>query len=287
MAKRFSTGLRNKLAGIKTNLVTNGYFETDTTGWTGVDATLSTDATGGVGDTQALQVANASATSGRAHTDVATVVGGVYLLSLSVDSGDAGSLTVMVGSDTDEDAILTSPAYTDTSMTEKKLAFVATATSTRITVLNGSSTAAQFVLVDQVVCEEVLDGMAGIFQGGKINLYSGSQPTSPDDGATGTLICTISKDAGSEGFTFTSAASGAIGKPSGDVWEGINAVSGTIGWGRLYDATDTPTNSSSESARYDFSVGTSGADVNMSSVSASALAKTTIATFTLTAPASA
>lgn len=287
MAKRFSTGLRNKLAGITTNLVSNGSFGTNTSGWTGSGATLTTDATGGVSGGQCLRIANSGAAAGKAYTDITTVIGRTYLLELHVDAGDAGGLQVLIGTTSDDDAVQTSATFTDATITQKRLSFVATATTTRITVLVGSSTSGQFVLIDEVVAEEVFDGLRGVFRNSKLNLYTGAQPTSPDDAASGTLIATISLASGSDGFQFTSSSAGVIGKPSGVTWSGVNVASGTqtIGYGRLYEEGDAPGASSTTAARYDFSIGTSGADVNMSSVSAANGATTTFTRLDIEMPA--
>ena len=287
MAKRLSTGLRNKLAGIVTNLVSNSTFESGTSCWTGSGATLSQDATGGVGGGNALKIANSGAAAGKAYTDITTVVGRIYLIDAYVDAGDAGGISILVGTTSDDDAILTSPVYTDGTITQKRLAFVATATTTRITVLVGSSTSAQFVLVDNFRCEEILDGARGIFRNAKVNIYTGSQPTSPDDAASGTLLVTISKNGGSDGFEFGSASSGAIAKPVDETWEGTFAANGTMGWARLYEEGDSVGSSSTTAARYDFSIGTSGQDANFTNVTATSGAKFTTSTFTLTTPATA
>lgn len=287
MAKRLSTGLRNKLAGIVTNLISNSTFEAGTTGWTGSGATLTQDATGGVSGGNALKVANSGAAAGKAYTDITTIAGRIYLIDAYVDAGDAGGLQILVGTTFDDDAILTTPVFTDVTITQKRIAFVATGTTTRITVLVGSATSGEFVLVDNFQCEEILDGLRGIFRNAKINLYTGSQPTTADDAATGTLLVTLSKDGGADGFEFGSASAGAIAKQSGQIIEGTNLTGGTIGWGRIYEEGDSVGSSSTTAARYDFSVGTSGQDVNMTSTTATAGAKTTLSTGTLTVPATA
>ena len=289
MARRYSTGLRNKLAGITTNLISNGAFGTDTSGWTGSGATLTRDLTAGVDSGPALKIANSGAAAGKAYTDITTIADRQYRLELYVDIGDAAGLQVLIGSTSDDDAIQTSAIFTDTALTKKSISFVATGTTTRITVLVGSTTSGQFVLVDDVVCEEVVDGLRGILKGSKLNLYTGTQPTSPDDAATGTLIATVSVNSGADGFEFTSAVNGVIGKPSGVTWSGVNVSSGTqtIGYGRLFEAGDSPGSSSTTAARYDFSIGTSGADVNVSSVSAANGATTTFTQLDVTVPATA
>lgn len=287
MAKRLSTGLRNKLAGIVTNLISNGTFASGTTGWTGSGATLTTDATGGEQGGSGLKITNSGAAAGKAYTDITTVVGRTYLIDCYVDAGDAGGIQILVGTTSDDDAVMTSPVYTDTTIAQKRIAFVATATTTRITAVVGSTTSGQFVLLDSVVVEEQLDGLRGIFRNAKVNIYTGTQPTSPDDAATGTLLVTISKDGGADGIIFDSAASGAITKPSGETWEGTFAANGSMGWARVYEEGDSPGSSSSTAARYDLSIGTSGADANFVSVTATSGAKFTVSNFTLTIPATA
>ena len=46
MAIRLSTGIRNKMLGINTEMITNGGFTTDYTGWTASNATLSSAGSG-------------------------------------------------------------------------------------------------------------------------------------------------------------------------------------------------------------------------------------------------
>ncbi|ROH88007.1 DUF642 domain-containing protein [Pseudomethylobacillus aquaticus] len=283
MALRLSTGLRNKAMGIRTNLVSNGSFDTNTTGWTASGATLSSVA-GGSNSTNGLSIANSGAASGSAYQDVTTRIGRVYMVTFGGDTGDADGFQVKVGTTADDDAILTSPVYTDATLTTKKLAFVATATTTRISLVNTSVQSGEFVLFDDVLVEEVLDGFGEIMRGSKINIYTGTQPTLANDAATGTLLCTIGKN-GSDGLEFTSADSGTIGKPVGDTWNGTSVASGTAGWFRCYEEGDDPTQISATAARFDGSVAVSGGQLNMTSTTVASGAVQTVSSMNLTQPA--
>lgn len=113
----------------------------------------------------------------------------------------------------------------------------------------------------------------------KINIYSGSQPATPDSAATGTLLCTITVSGGGTGLTWNAAAvANAIDKNSGETWSGTVLADGTAGWFRAYEAGGTPAGASTTEARFDGSVATSGADMNLGTLTLS-----TGATFTLTA----
>lgn len=87
----------------------------------------------------------------------------------------------------------------------------------------------------------------------ELKVYTGSQPASADDAASGTLLVTIS------GAYFGTAAAGAIALDSGmGPYQGNAVASGTAGWGRL---------TFSDGSVVDGSVATSGAQFNISSTS--------------------
>lgn len=141
------------------------------------------------------------------------------------------------------------------------------------------------------VCSFKGGSLKDVFQDGVLRIYSGSQPTSPDSAVAGTLLMEITVSAGAfsagaftNGLEFGDAASGAISKASGETWQAVAAASGTAGWFRFVgNATDSGAGSTSL-PRIDGSVGTSGADLNMSGTSITAGATYTIDTFTLTLP---
>lgn len=131
-----------------------------------------------------------------------------------------------------------------------------------------------------------------VFKRGVLKIYTGTQPTTADLAATGTLLITISVGSGTfisgavtNGLEFGSASSGSISKSSAQTWSGVAVASGTAGWFRLYaNATDAGSISTSL-PRIDGAVATSGAQLNMSSTTITSGATTTIDTFTITLPA--
>ena len=133
-----------------------------------------------------------------------------------------------------------------------------------------------------------------IFKNGILRIYSGTQPASADAAITGTLLCSFTNSAGAwvagspeNGLQFGTASAGAISKSSSQVWQGVAAATGTAGWFRLYaNAADAGSlDSTYVYPRIDGSIGTSGAQLNMSSTSITSGATLTIDTFTITLPA--
>ena len=120
---------------------------------------------------------------------------------------------------------------------------------------------------------------------GKINIYSGPQPLTADAGATGTLLGTVSSGAGPTGLTFSPAASGAVSKNSTEDWKFLGVAAGTAGWGRFYPAGGNPSVLSTSEARIDFSIASSGGDVNLNNISIAVGAPNTIDAFVFTMPA--
>lgn len=130
-----------------------------------------------------------------------------------------------------------------------------------------------------------------IFKDGTLKIYSGSQPSDADQAVSGTLLVSITLGSGAfaygaaaYGLEFGTASSGVIAKDSG-VWSGVATASGTAGWFRLTaNATDAGA-LSLVLPRIDGAIGTSGAQLNMSSTTITLGATTTIDTFSITFPA--
>jgi len=130
-----------------------------------------------------------------------------------------------------------------------------------------------------------------IFHDGVLRIYSGSQPSDADQAASGTLLLEISESAGAfsagafdNGLEFGTAASGAISKSTAETWQDTGIAAGTAGWFRLC-ANPTDAGAASTSLpRIDGSIGSSGADLNMSSTNIVVGSTYTIDTFTLTMP---
>ncbi|UJX41692.1 hypothetical protein K9F62_03040 [Desulfovibrio sp. JY] len=131
-----------------------------------------------------------------------------------------------------------------------------------------------------------------IMQNGVIRIFPGVQPTSADDGESVSHLLEITVSSGvftagtaTNGINFGDPADGSISKAAAEVWSGAAAATGTAGWFRFY-ANDLTTGADTTHARFDGSVSTSGAQLNMSSTAITSGATTTIDSFVVTMPAS-
>jgi len=123
-----------------------------------------------------------------------------------------------------------------------------------------------------------------IFNLGFIEIYSGAEPASADAAATGTKLAKIGNGGSSTGVTFeAAAANGSIAKKSSETWEGPVLANGTAGYYRLVAAGDDGTLSTTQ-ARLQGSVGTSGADLNLSNLTLSQNGTQGIDYYTVTLP---
>ena len=102
-----------------------------------------------------------------------------------------------------------------------------------------------------------------------LEIYTGAQPANCATAASGTLLATISLPA-----TWMAAASGGSEGLSG-TWAGTVSAAGTAGYFRIYDSTGT-------TCHMQGTVGTSGADLNLSSVALTVSQPVSITSFTLT-----
>lgn len=116
----------------------------------------------------------------------------------------------------------------------------------------------------------------------RVKIYSGSAPASADD-AEGTELADIGSDAGDTHCHFLAAAVSGVLSKAADVWSGVAGATGTASYFRLVVNTDTGVLSTTE-IRMQGTVGTSGADINMSSVSIVLGATQTVDTWDLTMP---
>jgi hypothetical protein len=118
----------------------------------------------------------------------------------------------------------------------------------------------------------------------RVKIYSGVAPSDADD-AEGTLLVSIGSDAGDTHCHFLAAAVAGVLSKAADIWSGVAGATGTASYFRLVVNTDTGVLSTTE-IRLQGTVGTSGADINMSSVTITSGATQTIDTWDLTQPAS-
>jgi hypothetical protein len=126
-----------------------------------------------------------------------------------------------------------------------------------------------------------------LFSGGYLLLYAGPVPSSADDaivGGTHTLLCDVRNNNTTTGITFASSASGgAITKNLSETWSRAAANTGTATFYRLVASSDTGASSTTE-ARLQGSIGTSGADLNLTTTSLTATTVYTIDTFSVSLP---
>ena len=218
MALRLSTGFRDKQLGVRTSQITNGNFDSDTTGWTAVDATLASVA-GGVNSTNALEITETGGVNpGKAYQDFTTVVDRIYKLTYYFKKGTADQGRVLIGTTGDEDAIHDTGALTDAAWTAKTILFQATETTTRVTLQSDDATVGETSLFDELIMDEVMDGFRDLMRNCKIAVYTGSQPADADTAASGTLLVTITESGGANGLTFDDASSGSISKAASETF---------------------------------------------------------------------
>lgn len=116
----------------------------------------------------------------------------------------------------------------------------------------------------------ILDQLDTTFPAGStLKVYTGSRPTNTTDAATGTLLYTVTLPA-----TPWAAASGGSKSKNG-TWSATSVAAGASGWARLANAADN--------IRVDFTVGTSGADIIVNTVTVLNAKTQTITAITVTA----
>lgn len=120
---------------------------------------------------------------------------------------------------------------------------------------------------------------------GFIKIYAGTEPATADAAiGAATLLCTISNNSTATGIKLETAASaGSIPKESTEVWSGVNVAGGTATFYRHVAPGDDGTLSTTQ-ARLQGTIGTSGADLNLSSINLSNGATQTIDYYSVTLP---
>ena len=159
-----------------------------------------------------------------------------------------------------------------------------------ISLLTGIVSAEAFIASTLIAAAEG-GSLKDVFRDGVLRVYSGSQPSSPDSATNGTLLVTVTVSSGAfvagafdNGLEFGTAASGAISKSASETWQGLGLAAGTAGWFRLSANPTDAGGADTTLPRIDGNVGTSGADLNMSSTSIVVGSTYTIDTFTFTLP---
>jgi hypothetical protein len=125
-----------------TELVTNGTFATDTTGWSASTATLSAVA-------GALNVANIGGTNGYAYQSFTTVVGKTYTLSFSYTKDTSSGMTYGI-STSQGGATLGGATLSSTQLVAAT--FVATSTTTYLYFANSQAVDLRNSILDNISC---------------------------------------------------------------------------------------------------------------------------------------
>jgi hypothetical protein len=244
MALKLSTGLRDKMLGLKGTVV-------------GAIIGITLDFVDGSGGDDTITDSNTGfITAGFAPGDVLFVQG-----STSHDGPCTGAVLTAVVAGT-------------------------------ITFATGTVAGTEVALAGTVVAIARGGSLKDIFKDGQMHIYSGSQPSSPDAAVAGTLLLTVTESAGAFVHgAFDNAlefeddpTDGEMEKASGETWQGDGVAAGTAGYFRL---VANPTDNGAADTvlpRVDGSVGTSGADLNMSTTTITVGATYTIDSFKLTLP---
>lgn len=131
---------------------------------------------------------------------------------------------------------------------------------------------------------------AASLEHGVARLYTGSQPATADDAATGTLLVQFTVGSGAftagvatNGLDFDVAA-GVITKSSSEVWSGVGLADGTAGWIRFCGNAEDAGGVSTTLPRIDCRVSTSGAECNLSNLSIVTGATVTLDSFSAAFP---
>lgn len=120
-------------------------------------------------------------------------------------------------------------------------------------------------------CVDLIDAGAGA---GTIAVRTGTQPANPQTGATGTLLLTFTLN----DPAFGAASNGVATLSVSPTISTTGITDGTAGWFRVFDSNNNPV--------FDGACGTSGSQLNLSTLTVSTGLTVTITSGTFTQPAS-
>jgi hypothetical protein len=103
-------------------------------------------------------------------------------------------------------------------------------------------------------------GFKAAMNGGFMDIYSGSQPSTPEDTETGTKLVSV----GTASMNWGTAASGIIDKDGTSSWAGTCSVAGVAGWFRFYGPTKlTGADTAGTGLRFDGAIGSVSGEIIM------------------------
>lgn len=276
----WSTGVRNRVLGLTTNMLTNPNFTSNTTGWTAVNsASLAAAGSGQAGN--CLEITNSGASLGAAYQDITVVPGRTYMVRGYFKKGTATSGVVMAGISGDTDKYARTEDMVHATWTQFSFAVVPAAAQTtlRVTFQNSADSAATGYF-DTLEVFPLYNGLKDIFKNCAINIYTGARPGSPyaDAAASGTLLATFTA------CNFDDSSGAVLSKATAETWTANAVATGTAGYAIVYEETGVPGNASTTEARFMMTVGTSGAECNLNTVSLVSSGPITISAATVTFP---
>lgn len=132
------------------------------------------------------------------------------------------------------------------------------------------------------------DGIKGIFKDCVMDIYSGGQPASADNTATGILLGRVTVDAGAftegqadNGLSFEAPLLGVLSKSAAENWRFTGLATGVAGYFRLRGNAADNGSPSTVLPRIDGSIGTTSGDLLLSTVNIAIGAPATIDTFNI------
>lgn len=118
-----------------------------------------------------------------------------------------------------------------------------------------------------------------------LRIYSGAEPATADAAVTGTLLSEITVGGAGTGLSLGPTATAGVITKASETWSDTNNnASGTAGYFRLVVLASDDGTLSTTQARVQGSVGTAGADLNLSSTSITAGGSQTIDYFSIALP---
>jgi len=128
---------------------------------------------------------------------------------------------------------------------------------------------------------------------GILEIYSGSEPTDPEDATTGTLLVQITDNSQAVGVgtgvdMAATASAGVLTKDLGQVWSGVVSITGKAGYYRLVEYADrngTGGGSSTTALRVQGTIAEIGGDLNLVDDDITATNTLTINVFSVALPA--
>jgi len=282
MAFRFSTGLRNKLLGKTVDTVENGSFTADTSGWSAIDATLAS--VSGGQDGNCLQVTNTTSANGYAYQAQIVKKGHRYMIEIYHKNGTTTG-RIKIGTSANDGSYV-DEALDDSDWTKHLFLIDVpdTVNTIYITLQVNSVVANDTSLFDEVKCKWESSSLKEIFKNSKLIIYTGAQPTSPDEAPIGTKLVEITTNASGEfDLEFDEASNASIDKKPTDNWSGWAVATGTAGWFRLITNGDSEVYSEND-CRIDGAVGTANAELIMADTDISSGSIQTISVFRISIP---